>query len=218
MCRSRMWAGIALVAVLSVAVSAPASGADVGVGVRAGTQGAGAEVAVGVNKWLAVRGGFYGLNVSESVEESGIDYDGTLKLGSAGVLADFFPLGGKFRLTAGAFSNDNEVELVATPTQSQEIGGTTYTPAQIGQLLGQVSFDDTAPYAGIGWGNLARGKRFGFLFDLGVLGQGSPDVRLDSTGSGVSEGDLRSEERQLEDDLSEFDIWPVISFGLSIRL
>lgn len=206
--------GLATVAAALLA-SGPAAAA-VGVGVRLGSQGVGAEVAVGVTKWLSIRGGYYGGSIDKTVDEGGIDYDATLRVGGVGVLADFFPMRGGFHLTAGLFQNDNEIEVEATPTEAQEIGGVTYEPSEIGKLSGRVEFDDKAPYFGIGWGNLARGKRVGFLFDLGVLRQGSGDVKLRSTRE-VSNADLRAEEREIEDDISSYDLWPVIAAGLAIR-
>lgn len=205
-------------AAASVLAGVPAAvAADVGLGLRAGTVGLGAEIAVGVSERLTVRGGLYTADVTDSFDEGGISYDGELSLGGAGVLLDLFPTGGAFHLTAGLFSNDNRIDLTATPTQPQEIGGTVYTPAEIGRLFGDVTFDDTVFYAGLGWGNVARGKRTSFLFDLGVLAQGGGKVRLDATNPVISDADLQAEARQIEDDISSYDLWPVISLGLAIR-
>lgn len=206
-----------VVTLLSIVGLVPSFAAETGVGLRAGTQGFGAEFGYALNERVGLRGGIYGASVNESFDEAGIRYDGDLQLGGVGVLADIFVFKGSFRLSAGLFANDNEIELVASPTQPQDIGGTVYTPAEIGQILGEVTFDDTVPYFGIGWGNVARGKRFGFLVDLGVLVQGSGDVRLRSTQTAVSQADLDAEAREIERDISEYDLWPVISFGLAIR-
>lgn len=195
-----------------------ASAAEFGLGLRAGTQGFGLEAAVSPIKLVAVRAGGYMYDYSDSFEEGGIDYDGDLQLESYGVLVDIFPTGGKFRLTGGLLSSQNKVEILATPTQDVEIGGTTYTPQEAGTLSGVVDFDSSAaPYVGIGYGNVARGGRVGFLFDLGLVKQGSGDVTLVSTSSAVSQADLDAEAAQIEADVEDYDIWPVISFGLAIR-
>lgn len=200
---------------LTIPSSTPA--AEVGIGLRAGTQGLGAELAFGLTSHVALRGGIYDGDASSDFEEGGIDYEGDLEVGGSGLLVDIFPMGGRFRLTGGWFSNDNQVEIVARPNQDVEIGGTVYTPAQAGTLSGLVDFDSGGPYFGIGWGNVARGKRVGFLFDFGVLEQGSPRVHLESDSPFVAQGDLDQEEREIEQDIEDLEWWPVISFGLAIR-
>ena len=204
-------------AVLLFAALTSVEAVELGVGIRAGTQGIGAELGVGLSKWFALRGGYYGGTVSGDYDDTDISYNGDLTLGGAGVLADFYPMRGGFRLSAGVFSNDTAIELEAAPTGPQEIGGVTYTPAQIGVLNGDVEFDSTAPYFGLGWGRLTGGKRLGFLFDLGVLKQGSGDVILTSSTGLVSSADLESEAAEIEDDIESYEFWPVLSFGMAIR-
>jgi hypothetical protein len=92
----------------------------------------------------------------------------------------------------------------------------------------QVRFNDLAPYLGIGWGNTTRGqRRLYYSFDLGLAFHGSPDVDLDVQGiiADVAREEasqelrtfLANEEEKLEDELEDFDIFPVVSFGLSYR-
>jgi len=195
----------------------PAHAADLGMGLRAGTHGLGAEFGVGFTPWFGLRAGASVLNVSGDYDEQGIDYDGTLKLGGYGLWADFFPMKGTFRITAGVLSNRNAIELEAVPTAPIEIGGGTYDPSEVGTLNGNVDFDSTVPYLGIGWGNVARGKRVGFLCDLGVIRQGAGDVALSASSGLVDPGDLAAEAAKIEDDIEDYELWPVISFGLSIR-
>lgn len=207
-----------IVTAFCLAAVVPALAADLGLGLRAGTYGLGAELGVGINSWFGLRAGLYTLDIDESYTDSGIDFDGKLKLGGYGVLADFYPMKGTFRLTAGLLANRNEIDLSAVPFEPVEIGGTTYQPSDVGTLSGGVEFDDTAPYFGIGWGNVARGKgRVGFLCDLGFVKQGSGDVVLRASNPAVSQSDLDAETAEIEDDIEDYDFWPVISFGLSIR-
>ena len=49
--------------------------------------------------------------------------------------------------------------------------------AAVGVLSGDIDFDDTVPYIGIGRWNVARGKRVGFVVDLGFIKQGGGKVR-----------------------------------------
>lgn len=186
-------------------------------GLRAGTQGLGGEFGIGFNPWFGLRAGVYTLDVDVEEEKSDINYDGTLKVGGYGLLADFFPMKGTFRLTAGWLSNRNGVEVESVPTAPIDIGNGTYDPAEVGTLNGEVDFDDSVPYFGVGWGNIARGKRLGFLCDLGVIRQGAGDVTLSSTAGLVDPADLEAEAADIEDDIKDYEYWPVVSFGMSIR-
>lgn len=115
--------------------------------------------------------------------------------------------------------NDNVLHLKARFTENQEIGGTTYTPGEIGTLSGEVGFEKSVPYAGIGWGNAARGRGLGFSLEIGAMFQGSPEVSLRGdgglAGDPAFEDDLRREEEEAEEDLEDFKIYPVVSLGLS---
>lgn len=84
-------------------------------------------------------------------------------------------------------------------------------------LPGNVDFDSTVPYLGVGWGNVARGKRVGFLCDLGVIRQGAGKGNLSATSGLVDPGDRAAEAAKIEEDIEDYEFWPVISFGLSIR-
>jgi hypothetical protein len=201
----------------AVAALQPAVSAELGVGVRAGTQGLGAEFGVGLTQWFGLRAGAYALDVDDTYDSTDIEYDGTLSLGGYGLLADFYPLKGGFHISAGILSNRMGADIEAVPTAPVDIGGVTYDPAQVGTLSGDLEFDDTVPYFGVGWGNIAKGKRFGFLFDLGLVKQGSGQVSLTSSTGLVDPADLAAEAAEIEEDIEDYDFWPVISFGLAIR-
>ncbi len=95
-----------------------------------------------------------------------------------------------------------------------------YTPEQIGTLSGDATFDEFAPYVGIGFGNaVADDVDLSFSFDLGLIFQGTPDVKLRSDGTAAGNpvfvADLQDEEDDLQDDADKFKIYPVLSFGIS---
>jgi hypothetical protein len=204
-------------ALLTLGITHSVTAADFGLGLRAGTYGIGAELGVGFTPWFGLRAGGSTLDVSEDYDQNDINYDGTLKLGGYGLWVDFFPMKGTFRLTAGMLSNRNAIDLKAVPTDQIDIGDGTYDPEQVGTLIGDIEFDSTVPYFGIGWGNIARGKRIGFLADLGVVWQGAGAVTLDATAGFVDPDDLAAEAAQIEDDIEDYEFWPIVSVGLSIR-
>jgi hypothetical protein len=210
--------GIVLCAGVNALSPSIAKADGIGIGVKAGTLGAGVEATVSLVSNLNVRLGAnrYTYNFDDTLDD--IRYDNELDLNTQSLILDWHPFGGSFRLSAGAFRNRNEFNATATPTANQTIGNNTFTPAQIGTLSGTVSFNPSATYAGIGWGNaVGRNKRLGFTVDLGVLFQDSPEVTLSSSNGGVPQNELRAEEASIEADLEDFETYPVISFGFSFR-
>src|SRR5262245_29717787 len=205
--------------VLLASLSPIQAGDRVGIGVKAGTLGLGVDVTGRVTNWFCIRGSFNTADVSTTDEVSDIEYDGDVALGAYGVLLDFHPFKGNFRLTAGFMRNRTAVDLTGTPTADTEIGDNTYTPAEIGTLSGDVTFKQDVPYFGIGYGSAAKGPhRVKFLFDLGVLDQGSGEVSLTSSTGLVQQSDLDQEIQDIEDDIGDYTLWPVLAFGVSFRL
>lgn len=215
------------VAALAVAASNGARAADVGIYVKGGTLGVGGGVGVGLTDTLRLRAGYTALKVSKDISKTDIDYSGDLKLGGGEAMLDWHPFHGTFRVTAGLTLNRNEITADAKPTNgTYELNGNTYLASEIGTLDGHVDFKSTAPYLGIGWGDVIdKDGRFSFIADIGVLFQGSPDAKLNvRCGAAVSAqqcADIRSdvleEERELQDDADDYKLWPVISVGLAYR-
>ena len=214
------WFLVASCVLAILAVSGTSRAGDrLGVGVEVGTLGIGVDLTGRVNDWFSLRGSLNQYNYSHGLDKSGIHYDADLKLGASGVLADFYPLKSRFRLTGGALSNRNKFDLKATPTSNVTIGDTTYTPQQVGTLTGEIKFRSAVPYFGIGFGNAAKGpRRVGFAFDLGVMPQGRPRVALTSSSGVVTSSDLQKEESKVSDDSKGFKFWPVLAVGLSFRI
>src|SRR5690606_22113285 len=140
---------------------------------------------------LRLNGGFYDYDRSEEIAD--IDYDGTLKLNSVGMMADWYPFGGSFRLSAGARSNGNKIDLVAVPAANVEIGDQTSTPAEVGTLSGGVKCKDFSAAQTLGSGGKLR-KGFTMRFEAGVLLQASPKFSLPaSDGALASDPDFHAE-------------------------
>lgn len=212
--------GLALLVALTLASASSAVADDrFGLGIKAGTYGFGVDFGVTLNKWVALRASVQLAEPSTSETFDQVEYDGQLTLGGEGLLVDFYPMKGQFHLTGGVFHNRNAIDLTGTPTEPVEIGGIIYDPSEIGSLSGTIEFDSTVPYLGVGWGNTSRGRsRVRFVADLGVLFQGSGKVdSLTASGGGVSQGDLEAEIATIEDEIADYDWWPVVNLGLAIR-
>jgi len=214
----KIWAVVGMLAVLG-STPAKAEGLGLGVGAKAGTLGYGVELTKSFTDRINGRLGLNSYSASDSTTESGIDYDIDLNLKTTTAMLDFHPFKGSFRLSLGYVANSNSFDMLAQPVSgSYDINGTTYTEAQVGNLLGDVTFG-SGMYAGIGWGNAGDGKGLGFSVDLGVFQQGSPDLSMSATGPIAADptfaANLQSEIDAAEKDLEDFQQYPVIAVGLT---
>ena len=214
-----------ILATLLLAGSAGAAQAgDFSLGASASTLGLGAEAGYAFNDRFGVRLGGYALSLDQDGEESGIEYDGDLDLSNVGAYLDWHPFAGAFRVSAGWFATDNGLDAVGDPGPggTYDIGGITFTEAEVGRLNATADLGSSAPFLGAGW---AWGRADGGLtwsLDLGILFQDSPDIELTSTGGTLSDepalqAAIEEEEAELEDDVDKYDLYPVVSFGVGYR-
>jgi hypothetical protein len=79
------------------------------------------------------------------------------------------------------------------------------------------------PYFGIGWGNaVAKGSALSLSVDVGVIFQGAPNVTLTTEGTDASiqsqvDAQLAIEKAELEQDLDDFKLYPVVNIGATYR-
>jgi len=198
--------------------------AIVGIGVtgKVGTTGLGADLTVPlIANWINLRAGY---NIGEwrpSITEGGINYKANVELESIPLLIDIHPFHGNFRITGGVYLNKNEIDLTSIVDASTVGGGGSVGTAA---LNADISWSkDYAPYFGIGYGNAADANfldlpiALGLSIDLGAFYQGSPSVILTESTGTVSPADLAIEAAQLEEDLSDFKFFPVLTIGINIR-
>ncbi len=196
-----------------------------GLTVKAGTLGAGLEISKSFSDSVGGRLGLNAFSHSKSATQGTVNYDFKLKLSTVTALADWYPWQSSFRTTAGLVSNGNKADLTADPATDNVINGVTYTPGQIGSLIGNMRFNSIAPYLGIGWGNPAKkDDTWSLVTDIGVLIQGSPKTSLvgicgaSIVGTPVCaqlQSDVAAENVKLESSLHNYKLWPVISVGAS---
>ena len=198
--------------------SGTAVAGDFGLGVKAGTLGLGVEGVWKPLPLIDIRAGANAYDYEDTGSQAGVNYDATLNLETFYATANFkFPVS-PLRVTAGVFSNGNEVNLTSLNTTSFDIGGTTYTAADVGTLTSTTSFAGTSPYFGIGYDFSLFGK-VGMNLDLGVLWQGEPEVSITSDGLLATVNDqaflnsLEAERQELQDEMKDFKAWPVVSLG-----
>jgi hypothetical protein len=208
--------------VLLVLAFSGAASADFGVGLKAGTLGIGIEGRWSPLPWLDLRMGANQYDYDATGTQAEIDYDATLALDTYFLTGNFrFPLS-PFRVTAGMYTNGNELQMASQDTLGTDfnIGGQTFSAADVGSLQSTTSFDDTAPYLGVGYDFEIFGK-VGLNLDFGVLWQGDPLVSLYATGLETAPAPvqaelipaLETERLELEDEINDYKAWPVISLS-----
>lgn len=199
-----------------------ASAGQIDAGLSAGTLGYGPQAGfVVVPGKFDARLNFGYLNYSYNTTSQGVAYDGHLKLNNVGLLGDWHPFGGWFRVTAGAFYNDNKFSLTGQSSGgTYTFNGVTYTAAQAGTVTANVSFNSLAPYLGIGWGNDSDSAGLHLTSDVGVMYQGRPNATITATGAASNPAlaaDVQAAQGKLQSDLNSFQWYPVVQVGLVYR-
>ncbi|WP_373543431.1 hypothetical protein [Chamaesiphon sp.] len=195
----------------------------VGVSARVGTLGIGVDVAKSITPQFNGRLGFNFGNVNFNRTDSGINYDSQLKLSSVQLFGDYYPFRSSgFRLTGGLVAQNNQFSVTSQPNNNgtYTIDGTQYQASNVGTLSGEYKYSNSiAPYLGIGIGK-STNEGLGFNADLGVMFTGSPQVTLNASNSAfntnpITRNQLDNQVRQTENDLRGFNVYPVLSVGLS---
>ena len=207
---------IALLLALSATGTAVADH-NFGVGVKAGTLGIGVEGTWRPLPYLDLRVGANQYDYSDNGIYGGVNYDAEISLDNYYVTGNIrFPLS-PFRLTGGLYSNGNEFNAVSGDNGAIIlIGGDPYPADAVGTLSAGASFDSTSPYFGVGFDFTLFGK-VGMNLDFGALWQGSPQVSIGAdgllAGDPTFEASLEAERLELENELSDYKLWPVVSLG-----
>lgn len=209
------------VAAVALTFAGAASAQQTSVGVSAGTTGLGLELGYDMSDAFGLRANGNWFGFSKDVESDGVTYDGKLKLHSLGILGDLYPFESGFRFTGGAYYNDNHVNLAATPSGNVNIGGTPYTPAQVGSLVGSAEYNKFTPYAGLGYTSNRGNPGLSFVLDAGVMFQGRPEITLAGTGpitsSPTFQADIERERQQIAADLKWTRFYPAVRLGVAYR-
>jgi hypothetical protein len=212
--------------ILAAAAAFAAAGSvhAVGVGVRAGTTGLGADLGWNLAPTVNARVGYSAFSYGTHINSGDVRYDSKLKLSNLSGLVDWH-VGGPFRISAGVILNDNRYNMNGEPSNGTfRINGTTYSTSQVTSLGGNVrSGNRLAPYVGIGTGSVA-GTGVNFYWDLGIMFMGSPKATLNaSCGPSLNaaqcaqlQNDVASAQRNLESDLSRFKYYPVANIGITV--
>lgn len=215
-------ASIALVAAIALAPAAQAQSLTA----RAGSNGLGDEIGVGLGSMFGVRAYLLSGALSRDEIRSSIRPEGTLKLGTGSLLMDVHPFSGSFRLSAGAVINNNWLDANSRADGSTiDVNGLRYPANALGTLQAGVRWDRTNPYLGLGWGGAPQvSPGFFFSAELGALFMRSTATLTGTCGPVLSAAacmqlpsDIRAEEPSFRDEINKYKLYPVLSIGVGYR-
>ncbi len=203
-----------------------AESGEVSFGLKGGTLGIGIEAGVEVSEYLEVRGGVNYLKFDFDTTISEIDYNFEPEFFNGSLLLDWHPFANAFRFTAGSYINNNKMDVEGT--YRQDLIPADYAHyaglVNLAKVEGSVEFNTFAPYLGLGWTSNHADKGWGMNMDCGVMFQGKPNVTElhvdDPWGigdSGLLDDFLEGERQAIEDDIDEFQYYPVMSVSVSYK-
>lgn len=213
-----------------------------GIGVNAGTLGAGIQAATAVTRKSNVRAGFsyFSYTGSTSSNSNGINFNGTLKLESAEVLYDQYLFGG-FHISPGValyYGNQATGTATMSPGQSFTLNSVQYYSSASNPVTGTGSLtsDKVAPELLFGFGNLLprSSRHFSINFDMGVMFTQKTAIGLNLAGNACTNGstgnclpiattptiqsNLQAEQTKVNNTAGEYlKYWPVIRLGFGYK-
>jgi hypothetical protein len=160
-----------------------------------------------------------GLSVNKDGNQDGVNVTGSFKASRLGAFADWFPLGGAFRLVGGLTVNDITAGFNALGTGNSTINGNTVN--MTGETYNvKLKFPNTTPYLGIGFGHQkSDAKGLGFYADLGVMiGTFSAETTTSLVTSGkATQADVDAQTQKIRNSLGGLSALPSASMGLLYR-
>jgi len=213
----------------------------IGVGVKTSMLGAGIEVAAPVTHRTNFRAGFNMISFSRTFNKDGVAYAGQLGFKTVEAHYDIFPFAGRFHISPGVLTYIGD-PITATAAvaggQSFTLGGVQYYSSTQVPITGtgKIDFNRASPTITMGWGNLVRRDRghWSFPFEIGVAFQGSPKATLNLAGDICSPpapgtgcipvaqnptalSQIVSEQTKLNNSMSLFKVYPIISSGVGYK-
>jgi hypothetical protein len=217
-----MKSSLPFVSLLGLLLAVDGASAQVGVAGRVGTLGIGAEAAISLSDRIVIRGGLGLSQLEANTTFDGVSVVLTLPESWYNVGIDLY-LNGSFRIGGGILFKPDDPTITGAFEDEVEIGGRTFTSAEIGILTGQVLSEDRAPYVLIGFGKHTS-SGIGLSLDVGAAFLGNPSVTLAAEGGTFPDqaeldARLELEAQAFEEDMKAYlKIWPILSLGIRIGI
>jgi hypothetical protein len=220
---------------LFLLLSPHAAALDFGVGAKVGVNGVGVDLSLGLTENVNLRVSasqidLEGEEETVTVGDSGADGDLDLEVdfdyGANGIFLDWHLFGGGFRVSAGMFKNNGAAKGSAALQDAIIVDSENLDPSDFaGDINAEVNLGDSyQPYLGLGWGRGAGGDGgLSFSLDVGVaLLETNVDydanVNVNGTNA-LNQADLdrrlKALEKDTEDELDDYELWPVVALGIN---
>ena len=211
--------------------------------INVGTLGAGFSVGYEFNKYLKarVRAGFLSYDYEDTWSD--VDVLGEFTGNNMGIMLDYHPFGGRFRLTTGVTISDLAVSVNGSMDKryyaehidkTYEFGGYVFKLKDEDiTAKAEYKWNKVQPYLGIGWSSDGEGDaEVYFTFDMGVNFMGTGELSVSYTGGAevttpdgkkteisneILENAIREEGKDFFDIADDICVYPVIQLGLGIR-
>lgn len=207
-------------------------------GAKVGILGVGIQAATPLAGRLNLSGGVNLFSYSDALTSDGMPYNANLRLRSAEVSLDWFPLGG-FHISPGALLyNGNQITANAKVP-----GGQTFTLNKVEYSssmadpvsgTGSVKFNQAAPKITVGFGNMLprNGRHFSMPMELGFAYVGEPKVALNLMGTACDpnglgcqdvatnpqiQANIAGQQQKIQKDVSPARFFPIFSTGFAVN-
>jgi hypothetical protein len=204
-------------------------GAQVWVGVGAGTRGAEVEISDQFAPLWGVQADIAGFSLGvNNLKVADNLYDASVHLLSGRGQLDFHPFANGFAISAGIIQDGNSASGHTVPIDGRVSLGTLRLPvALVGSLAAKVDYSPIAPALSLGWSSFGR-HGFGGFVNAGAFYQGKPRVRLTldlPQGSPLNnpatqpflDAALAIEASRVEAKIDRYRVYPILDFGIGYR-
>ena len=155
-------------------------------------------------------------STSQQLTFDGNPYTSTQRAQNVGVIADFRPYGGRYRISGGLLFGNDRVDNVARDVGgSYRIGAGTYPVSAAGRVTATMHYDRPAIYLGAGTGTgLVPG--LALAFDAGIVVRNG-HASAGANGPLANDPAFRADLARLQGELRPHVVQPVVSIGLVFR-
>ena len=208
------------------------SSASVGINYKVGTLGAGVDFVLNINKTLAGRLSFNGysqfrnftLYNKEQNKEQKLHLKGNLQ--SSSLLLDIHPWQNSFYFSYGAYYSKNGVNINYKPDSGEiDLGNHKYPAIEVGNVDTIISIKrNINPYFGIGLSSMDENDKWHFILDIGAIYINKPTAKVQAKAAKgfevmqpILDKESKIEEKNLNNTIKKFKIYPVISVGVGFK-
>ncbi|APZ46619.1 hypothetical protein BW723_10075 [Polaribacter reichenbachii] len=192
------------------------------IAVSFGSTGLGLEYARKLSNKLNARFVWHSLKIEDFEQEDVeiksdlVDILANLEVSIVDIGIEYLPFkNSSFKLTAG-LGILNKVNLNGVVTYNEDVvfGEVVITNEDAGEIIADITWTDTAPYVGIGFGRAIPKNRLGFGIEFGSYITSSP--KIDLTASNLLEN-TASQKENLQESLEDFKFIPRIQIRIAYK-